>query len=308
MVDFVKDIEYNKAITALNLVEQFEATGLQASNLKKAADLIVRMKKSGAKIYLTFTSNMVSSGLRGLFAQTVEKGLVDIVVTTTGAIEEDIMKAIGEKFILGTFNADDLELYEKGCNRIGNIYVTNQSYEKFESYIQKTLLELYAKRKKWTTFDLLKEIGLKLNDKNSFLFQAYKKNVPIYNPAITDGAFGFQLFLFKEKHSDFEVDVIQDFKDLVFRVTRDDQKGIIALGGGVSKHYAILSTTISGGMDFAVYISTARQESGSVGGATTQEAKSWGKIKSNADAVTVTGDASIVYPLLISYVFDKLQI
>lgn len=308
MVDFVKDIEYNNKITAQNLVEQFEATGLQASNLKKAADLIVRMKKSSAKIYLTFTSNMASSGLRGLFAQTIEKGLVDIVVTTTGAIEEDIMKAIGEKFILGTFNADDVELYEKGCNRIGNIYVTNPSYEKFESYIQKVLQELYAKRKKWTTFELLKEIGQKLNDKNSFLYQSAKKDVPVYNPAITDGALGFQLFLFKEKHSDFELDVIQDFKDLVFRVTRDDQKGIIALGGGVSKHYAILSTTISGGMDFAVYVSTARQESGSVGGATTQEAKSWGKIKSNADAITVIGDASIVYPLLISYVFDKLQI
>jgi len=308
MVDFVKDIEYTKKITASDLVTQFESSGLQASNLKKAADLIIRMKKSGAKIYLTFTSNMVSSGLRGLFAQTIEKGLVDIIVTTTGGIEEDIMKAFGEKFILGSFNADDVELYEKGCNRIGNIYVTNSSYEKFESFIQKILLELYKKKKKWACFDLLKEIGLTLNDKSSILYQAAKKNVPIYNPAITDGALGFQLFLFREKHPDFEIDVIQDFKDLVFRVTRDDQKGIIALGGGVSKHYAILSTTISGGMDFAVYITTARQESGSVGGATTNEAKSWGKIKSNADAVNVTGDASTIFPFIISYVFDKLNI
>lgn len=308
MVDYIKNLKYHKQITVSELVEQLENNGLQATQVKKAGDLIIRMKKSGAKIYLTFTSNMVSSGLRGLFAQTIEKGLADLVVTTTGAIEEDIMRANGEKFIIGSFNADDVELHEQGLNRIGNIYVTNQSYEKFEGFIQKTLEELYKQKKNWTSFELIEAFGKKLDDKESILYQASKNNVPIYDPAITDGALGFQLFLFKEKHPDFSVDVIKDFKDLVFRVTQDDLKGIIALGGGVSKHYAILSTTISGGMDFAVYVSTARQESGSVGGATTEEAKSWGKIKQTADAVTVNGDASIIYPLLISYVLDKLNL
>ncbi len=307
-MDFIKDVNYSKNITVKDLIEQYDNSGLQASNLKKAAEIIVKMKKSGAKIYLTFTSNMASSGLRGIFAQTIEKGLADIVITTTGAIEEDIMKALKEKFILGSFNADDVELHEKGINRIGNIYVTNQSYEKFEAYMQKFLNEIYKKQKVWKTPDFLKELGLTLNDKNSFLYQAAKNNIPIYNPAITDGSLGFQFFLFKNKYSDFQIDVINDFKDLVFQVTRDDQKGIIALGGGVSKHYAILSSTISGGMDYAVYITTARAESGSASGSTTNEAKSWGKIKSNSDAVTVNGDASIIYPLIFTYVCDKLNL
>ncbi len=307
-MDFIKDINYSKNITVKDLIEQYDNSGLQASNLKKAAEIIVKMKTNGAKIYLTFTSNMASSGLRGLFAQTIEKGLADIVITTTGAIEEDIMKAIGEKFILGSFNADDVELNEKGINRIGNIYVTNQSYEKFEAYMQKFLTEISKKQKVWKTPDFLKEIGLILNDKNSFLYQAAIKNIPVYNPAITDGALGFQFFLFKNKQPDFQIDVINDFKDLVFQVTRDDQKGIIALGGGTSKHYAILSSTISGGMDYAVYITTARADSGSSSGSTTNEAKSWGKIKSNSDAVTVNGDVSIIYPLVFSYVCDKLNL
>lgn len=307
-MDFVKDLNYSRNITVKDLIEQYDNSGLQASNLKKAAEIIIKMKKSGAKIYLTFTSNMASSGLRGVFAQTVEKKLADIVITTTGAIEEDVMKSLNEKFILGSFNADDVELHEKGYNRIGNIYVSNQSYEKFEAHIQKFLEEIYKKQKIWKTPEFLHELGLTLNDKNSFLYQAAKNNIPVYNPAITDGSLGFQFFLFKNKHSDFQIDVINDFKDLVFQVTRDDQKGIIALGGGASKHYAILSSTISGGMDYAVYITTARAESGSASGSTTNEAKSWGKIKSNSDAITVNGDASIIYPLIFAYVCDKLNL
>lgn len=307
-MDFIKDLNYSKNITVKDLIEQYDNSGLQASNLKKAAEIIVKMKKSGAKIYLTFTSNMASSGLRGIFAQTIEKKIADIVITTTGAIEEDIMKALNEKFILGSFNADDVELHEKGYNRIGNIYVSNQSYEKFEAHMQKFLETIYKKQKIWKTPDFLHQLGLTLNDKSSFLYQAAKNNIPIYNPAITDGSLGFQFFLFKNKYPDFQIDVINDFKDLVFQVTRDDQKGIIALGGGTSKHYAILSSTISGGMDYAVYITTARAESGSASGSTTNEAKSWGKIKSNSDAVTVNGDASIIYPLIFTYVCDKLNL
>ena len=75
--------------------------------MKKAVDVILRMKKSGAKIYFTYTSNMVTSGLRGFFAQLIELKIIDVIVTTVGGIEEDIMKAKGEEFIIGNFKPDD---------------------------------------------------------------------------------------------------------------------------------------------------------------------------------------------------------
>ena len=75
----------------------------------------------------------------------------------------------------------------------------------------------------------------------------------------------------------------------------------------MSKHHAILAALLSGGLDYAVYISTARPGSGSTSGATTQEAKSWGKIKDDADAVTVSGDASVLFPLAIMMAFEELH-
>jgi deoxyhypusine synthase len=249
---------------------------------------------------------MVTSGLRGLFAQVIEKGLADVIVTTIGGIEEDIMKATGEKFLLGQFFSDDVALHEKGLNRIGNIHIENQSYMNFEDTITKMLKKIYEKKKRITPSELFREIGLELKDEKSILYQAAKNNVPIFCPAITDGAFGFHLFLMQQKHPDFIVDVIQDFKNILFSTNHDEKKGIIALGGSISKHHAILSTLLNGGAEYAVYMTTAHKTSGSLSGATTQEAKSWGKIKNDSDAATVIGDVTINFPLAITKTFETL--
>ena len=300
----VKDFRWKHGMKAEEVVQMFESTGFQASNVSKAADIIIKMKKSNAKIILTFTSNMVTSGLRGLFAQTIEKGIPDAIVTTVGSIEEDFMRSMGEDFTLGSFNADDYVLHEQGSNRVGNIYVNNKSYERFEGAIRPILEKLYKIKKSWSTPELLREIGLQINDENSILFQAARKDVPVFCPAITDGAFGFHLFMFQQDHKDFSVDVIKEFSEILFFTNQDDKKAVISLGGGVSKHYAIFSCLLNGGMDYAVYMTTASPYSGSMSGATTNEAKSWGKIKHDSDAVTVIGDVSVIFPLVMCKVFE----
>ena len=103
------------------------------------------------------------------------------------------------------------------------------------------------------------------------------------------------------------VDIIWDFRDILLSTSHDEKKGLIALGGGIAKHHAILAGLLNGGFDYALYMTTDNPFAGSLSGATTQEAKSWGKIKDDADAVTVIGDASVLFPLTIFNVFDKLD-
>ena len=303
---YVKDLKYKQDMKIKDLMRHFSSLGYQSTELAKATEVVVKMKKNSAKIFLTFTSNMVTSGLRGLFAQLIKIGMADIIVTTVGGLEEDIMKAKGEQFSIGSFNADDVELHEQGINRIGNLHVNNESYMRFEDAIEPILNELYKKQKRWAVSELLKEIGLMLDDENSILYQAAKKDVPIFCPAITDGAFGFHLYLFQQKHSDFIVDVVKDFGNILFSTTHDDKKAVIALGGSVSKHHAILSTLLNGGAEYAVYLTTAHKTSGSVSGANTDEAKSWGKVKDESDVATVIGDVTIMFPLMMMSALDTL--
>jgi deoxyhypusine synthase len=303
----VKDFKWKKGIKASDMVGQLGQVGFQSIELASAAETVVKMKKASAKVFLTFTSNMVTSGLRGFFAQLIKLGIPDIMVTTVGSIEEDIMKAMGEKFIIGDFQTDDVALYEKGVNRVGNLLITSESYMKFEDAIGPMLKKLYEKQPRWAVSEMLREIGLMLDDKDSILYQAAKNDVPVFCPAITDGAFGFHLYMLQQKHPDFVVDVVQDFRNILLSVTQDDAKGIISLGGSVSKHHAILAALLNGGLDYAVYLTTSMQFSGSMSGATTKEAKSWGKVKDDSDAVTVIGDVSITFPLMMAKALEILS-
>jgi len=304
---YVEDFKWKKGMNVKELVSGFSNLGYQSIELKKASDVIVKMKKDNAKIFLTFTSNMVTSGLRGFFAQLVKLGMADVIVTTVGGIEEDIMKASGEKFKIGSFASDDVELHEKGVNRVGNIFVDNESYMHFEDMMMEILDKLYKKQKRWAVSSLLREIGLMLDDEGSILFQAVKNDVPIFCPAVTDGAFGFHLYLFQKKHKDFIVDVVKDFGNILFVTSYDEKKGVIALGGSISKHHAILSTLLNGGANYAVYMTTAHKTSGSMSGATTEEAKSWGKVKDESDVATVIGDVTITFPLAMINAMEQLD-
>lgn len=306
----VKDFLWTNNMTVNEMVDGFGSLGYQATELAEAKKVVLKMKRSGTKVFLTFTSNMVTSGLRGFFAQLCKLKIPDILVTTSGSIEEDIMKAVGENFQLSNFYADDNQLHEKGENRIGNLVIRNESYMKFEDLMQGYFLKIYEKKKRISTSELLYELGLLLENcvdsENSILHVAAKNNIPIYCPGIVDSSLGFQLFMFQKKYPDFIVDTIKDMERVVTDLSFDDKKGLISLGGSISKHYAVFSALLSGGFDYAVYMTTSHASSGSMSGATTQEAKSWGKIKDDGEASTVNGDVTITFPLMMCSVLDEL--
>jgi len=111
----------NEKTTVSELVNYFDTMGFQATNLAQASNILKKMKKNNATIFLSFTSNMVSSGLREIFAQLVKEKMVDAIITSVGSIEEDLMKT-KKPFLLGDFNTSDIDLHKEGTNRIGNIF------------------------------------------------------------------------------------------------------------------------------------------------------------------------------------------
>ena len=79
------------------------------------------------------------------------------------------------------------------------------------------------------------------------------------------------------------------------------------LGGGISKHHTIWWNQFKGGLNYAVFITTATQYDGSLSGARLKEAVSWGKIYTNAEYVTVDGDATILLTLILSAIYERLD-
>ncbi|NYZ77674.1 deoxyhypusine synthase [Candidatus Micrarchaeota archaeon] len=292
-MDEIKDIDPK------NIFSDFEHVGFQATNLGKAVKLIERMRKEKATIFLTFTANMVASGLRGIFADMCRRKLIDVVITTGGSLDHDLIRT-EKPYLLGDFDMDDKELHEKGVNRIGNILVPNDRYEFLEKKIQPLFEKLYSKNKIVSPSEIAKAIGESVSDKNSFLYWCAKNNIPVFSPGITDSAIGLQVYFFKQKRKDFGIDVTGDMQQLASLALNAEKTGGMILGGGISKHHAIGVNILRGGMDYAVYVTSSPEWDGSLSGAKTKEAVSWGKIKESASHITVNGDATIVFPLMYS--------
>ncbi len=293
-----------------NLDEYFKNSknvGFQGTNLGRARDIltqIYKQKKDGkTTVYLGFTANMVASGMRGYLAHVVRSGLVDAVVTTAGAIEHDIIKAHDDYFV-GDFDVDDVELHKKEINRIGNIFVPTDRYVLFEEIFNKVIATCTAEHGDLISpSELARACGQYIAknkpDKNSFLMECAKANVPVYCPGITDGAIGLQTYFYKQKNKKFGIDVTKDMKTLADITLNADTTSALILGGGISKHHIIGVNILRGGLDSAVYLTTAVEWDGSLSGAKTREAISWGKIREKSSHVHVYGDITINLPMLL---------
>jgi deoxyhypusine synthase len=304
----IKGYDFDKGVDYKEIIKSYSTTGFQASHFSKAIDIVNKMIKNKAFIYLGYTSSMVSSGLRDIFRYLVKHKKVDVVVTTAGGIEEDIIKCLGS-FILGDFRASGSELRKKGINRIGNIYVPNSRYCKFEDFLQPILEELYQEQKTTnkiiTPSEIIWKLGEKINNEESICYWAFKNKIKIYCPALMDGAIGDNIYFFKYKRSDFAIDMTGDIKEINDSTIGLEKSGLILLGSGIIKHHILNANMFRNGADYTVYINDAQEYNGSDAGALPEEAVSWGKILPNAERIKVHGDVTLLFPILVAETFAK---
>jgi deoxyhypusine synthase len=304
----ISGFELSASTSAAELCSQMEGCGLQATQLSAAAKLFSRMQKEECTVFFSFTSNMVSSGLREVIAQMCREKMVNVIITGIGAVEEDFMKSFAP-FELGAFDLDDKKLHSKGINRIGNILVDNKHYIHLEKKLQPFFEKEYQKQQKLgrmlAPHEIIADLAVQITDKNSFLYWCHKNKIPVFCPAPTDGALGLQLYFFRQKRKDFGIDVAGDLRPLGQLVLDAKKKGGLILGGGFAKHHLIGANLLAGGLDYAVYVSTGSQYDGSLTGARTNEAQSWGKISPNAKSAYVECDASIALPLIVCHALKE---
>ncbi len=297
----ITDMDITPEMSVNELTSQmFASGGFTAKKLGQACEILRSMlNEKNCTIFLSFPACIISTGTRGVIKKLVEEKLVDVIITTCGTLDHDLAR-VWKRYYHGDFLMDDADLHKKGINRLGNILIPNESYGiVLERKMQPILRDLYKSGKKvLSSRQLAEEFGLRIEDKNSILYWASRNQIPIYIPGITDGAFGAQLWLFRQQHPDFTVDVLKDEQELSDIVFTSKKAGALMIGGGISKHHVIWWNQFRGGLDYAVYLTTAEEYDGSLSGARIREAVSWGKVKESAKYVTVEGDATITMPII----------
>ncbi|KAK0482041.1 Deoxyhypusine synthase [Armillaria luteobubalina] len=322
----VEGPNFDKQLSLQEFICSYERIGFQANSLGRAIAIVNKMRKWLAddeseeyksiearsqvrcNVFLGYTSNLISSGLREIILHLVKHKHVSALVTTAGGIEEDFIKCLGKTY-LADFNLDGADLRRRGMNRIGNLVVPNDNYCKFEDWLMPILDSMLVEQKEhgkiWSPSSFIRRLGKEINNEESVYYWAYKNDIPVFCPALTDGSIGDMIYFHSFKNPGLIVDIVQDICELNELSRKSRKAGMIILGGGVCKHQIANAMLIRNGADYSVYINTGQEFDGSDSGARPDEAISWGKIRAGSESVKVFADATLVFPLLVAATFAQ---
>ncbi|KAM8710672.1 hypothetical protein ACLKA7_017316 [Drosophila subpalustris] len=327
----VHGYDFNQGVDYSKLLESYVHTGFQASNLGLAIKEINKMldcraqpldaeqqdvhetdefirRRSKCTIFLGYTSNLVSSGMRETLRFLAEHRMIDCIVTTAGGVEEDFIKCLAPTF-MGSFELNGRDLRERGINRIGNLLVPNDNYCKFEDWLMPLLDEMLEEQRSkgtvWSPSRIIQRLGERIDDPSSIYYWAAKNQIPVYCPALTDGSLGDMMYFHSFRQPGLVVDILSDLRRLNTMAVKAVNSGMIIVGGGIIKHHICNANLMRNGADYSVFINTASEFDGSDSGARPDEAVSWGKIRKEATPVKVYAEATLVFPLIVGETFAK---
>lgn len=320
----IQGIDFNSPdITLSSLLAAYSSQAGQSSQLSLATKILSKVlnlkKTSDSLIFFGFTSNMISCGVREIIAFMCKNNLVDAIVTTSGGIEEDIMKCFNPSYVM-SYIVNDRKWRTEGKNRIGNMVVPNDSYCAFEDWLGSLLDEFYeeaklkdGKRDLKSPSEMIYRMGKKMEaeekKEESVYYWCYKNNIPVFCPGMTDGAIGDVLSFRCVKNPEVVIDINKDLTKIIDIAVENKDKKICALvlGGGIVKYHVLTACKMAGGADFGVFVTVGTPFDGSCSGGGIGQEKTRGSVKEDAEAVIVHGEASLVFPLIAAGSFIQFE-
>src|SRR6185437_8848324 len=209
----------------------------------------------------------------------------------------------------GSPHEDDTALQAERIDRVYDTYAREEEFCDNDEWIAAFALTL--ERRPYTTREFLYRLGEHLwreTGHEGILTAAYRANVPIFCPAIADSSIGMGLS--QARHRDASaglIDVIGDIVESANLVIRHPRTASVVLGGGTPKNFINQASVQAefyddriGGHRYALQIVTDVPHFGGASGSSLEEARSWGKLATDAEQVTVHSDATIALPILVS--------
>lgn len=308
-MDEVIDISLKTLKTPQDIIRSYHKMGGFMSRLIGEAYYILKkvIEDEDTALFMSFPADIIATGLRGIIADIIKLGWVDIIITTCGTWDHDIARTFN-KYYVGSFYTDDKKLVKRDIHRLGNIFIPKKSYgEIIEQFVKDVLKTIYKEGiRTISTYELSWTFGRML-DESSLLWNAWNRNIPVIIPGPYDGAVGSQIWIFQQFHKEFQLNLKKD-EDLLSKVVFESKKtAALIIGGGIAKHHLLWWNQYRGGLDYAVQITTAIELDGSLSGARLNEAVTWGKINVKADNVSIWGDATIILPVLIAALYQNMK-
>jgi deoxyhypusine synthase len=294
-----------------------------ARDLSRAAEIYDRMlNEKDCTVILCLAGSLVSAGLKKVLSDLVRFNMVDAIVSTgANIVDQDFFEALGyshyiaEDFLKAGNN--DGELRELAIDRIYDTLIDEDELRICDDTTKQIADELEPRPH--SSREFIRAMGewldrKKEKPKDSIVFEAYKKDVPIFCPAFSDCSAGFGLVAHQALRGyepKVTIDSAKDFLELTRIKIASGESGLLMIGGGVPKNFAqdvVVAADILGSEvpmhKYAVQITVADVRDGALSGSTLKEASSWGKVDTVFEQM-VYSEATIALPLVAGYAYHK---
>lgn len=308
-------------MTVGELVSAYGAAGGGAARLHEAVDIYAEMLSRGSVTNLLgLAGAMVPIGMRQIVTDLIRDGYVDALVTTGATLTHDAIEAIGGKHHHGRHAVADTPrrehdetLRDEAIDRIYNVYLPQEHFTRLEDHLREEVFPGLDRPVSIAEFtEALGRANAAVNERDAIgedagiAAAAAAQNVPIYCPALQDSVLGIQAWMHAQV-SDFTLDALADMSGLADLAHDADRAGALVVGGGVPKNYVLQTMlTTPHAYDYAVQLTMDSEHTGGLSGASLDESRSWGKLEPDARNVTVRGDATITFPLLVAAARERI--
>ena len=324
--DFLREPVRHIDITRHNvvpLVESMRAMAYSARDLARAAEIYDRMlADKDCAVILCLAGSLISAGLKKVFAEMIRCNMADAVVSTgANIVDQDFFEALGFRHYIADerlkAGMDDSALLDLGIDRIYDTLIDEEELRVCDDTIKQIADSIEPRP--YSSREFLVEMGAYLDrngckTEDSIVYQAYRKQVPIFCPAFSDCSAGFGLIAHQQARGDrarVSIDSVKDFLELSLWKTKNKDTGLLMIGGGVPKNFAQDITVAADIMGFearmhkyAIQITVADVRDGALSGSTLKEANSWGKVETTYEQM-VYAEATVAVPLIAGYAWHK---
>ncbi len=310
----------------------FHYRHFNAATVVEAAKAWVDQLKQGNKMMLTLAGAMSSAELGITIAELIRKEKIHAIVCTGANLEEDVFNLVAHDHYCRIPNwrslstQEEQDLYEKGYHRVTDTCIPE---EEALRHIEKGLLKYWKsadkKGQRYFPHEFLYQLLLsgdieksyQIDPQHSWLLAAARANLPIFVPGWEDSTCG-NIFVANVIKGNIKnigtvrsgLEYMQVLVDWYQETTADNGCGFFQIGGGIAGDFPICVVPLLTQdlrkkvkrWSYFCQISDSTTSYGSYSGAVPNEKITWGKLEAVSPKFIIESDATIVAPLVFSYV------
>jgi len=342
----LESLDLGRVKTFADLLRAMAKTAFSGRQLGEALDIALEMfQRPSCRVVLTLSGAMTVAKQGRVVCEMIDRGLVQAVVSTGALVAHGLTESIGLTHYRYDASASDEQLFELGYNRIYDTLEMEANLNDVERLMRSVLETRQPENGVWSSARLCRALGAeldRLDEGPGILRSAYRQQVPVFIPAMTDSEIGLDvstwamgLAIRDRKRSGQPIapdelfravppfNPFVDLQQYARLIAEADELGIFTVGGGVPRNWAqqvgpyfdITAHRLDIPLKaprfrYGIRICPEPVHWGGLSGCTYSEGVSWGKFVPPAEGgrfAEVYADATLVWPLLMKGVLEVLD-